>query len=51
MKKVTITIEIPDEMFMALALMAHEQDITFNQLVTNILLEYIEKHEKNVPSL
>jgi len=44
-KRTLVTIEIPDEIFMTLALMAHEQDITFNQLVTNILKEYIEKHE------
>jgi predicted HicB family RNase H-like nuclease len=44
-KKTTITIDIPDDVFITLALMAHEQDITLNQLITNILLEYIEKHE------
>lgn len=39
----TIEIELEDETFAQLALMAHEQDITFNELVTKILKEQIEK--------
>jgi predicted DNA-binding ribbon-helix-helix protein len=38
-----IEIEISEEHFLILAKMAHEKNITLNQLITNILLEYIEK--------
>ena len=34
-----IDIELDDELFMALALEAHKQSITFNELVNNILRE------------
>ena len=37
-----IEVEISDEIFLRLAKMAHEKDITFNQLVNHLLREYIE---------
>lgn len=36
-KKENVDVDLSDETFMALARMAHEQDITINQLVVNIL--------------
>jgi len=40
-----VTIELTDEQFLILAKEAHEQDITFNQLVNKLLRKYIEKEE------
>lgn len=42
-KMVNIDIEIDDASFIFLAKRAHELDITFNQLVVNILKEQIKK--------
>jgi len=45
-----IDVNMTDEVFMAIAKEAHERDITFNQMVTIKLEEYIdliEKKEKN----
>lgn len=41
-----IEVDLSDEQFLALAKMAHEKDITLNQLVTEILREQIESTEK-----
>jgi predicted DNA-binding ribbon-helix-helix protein len=38
-----IEIELSDKDFLVLAKLAHEKDITFNQLVNNILKEAMEK--------
>ncbi len=38
----TVEIDIPDDVFMELARMAHEQNITLNQLCVNILQEYVD---------
>lgn len=38
----TIQIDMSDEDFLCLAKIAHERDITFNQLVNHLLREYIE---------
>jgi len=38
-----ITIDIPDDAFLLIAKMAHENDITINQQIINILKEQIEK--------
>lgn len=40
-KTVDVEIDIPDEVFLALAKIAHEQGITFNELCVNILRDYI----------
>lgn len=41
---VEVEIELPDETLMALALEAHRQDITLNQLILNILEESLQTH-------
>jgi hypothetical protein len=38
----TIEVGLTDEEFLYLAKRAHEQDITLNQLVNNILLQHLE---------
>jgi len=43
-----VEIEMNDDQFMKLALMAHEQDITINQLCNNILKEQIDRMEKDL---
>ena len=47
-KRIQVPIELDDADFMALAKMAHEEDITFNQLIERILRDLIEriKNEK-----
>jgi predicted HicB family RNase H-like nuclease len=40
-----ITINIETDILLKLALMAHEQNITLNQLICNILKEHIQKKE------
>lgn len=39
----TVTLNLPDDVIFQLMLNAHEQDITLNQLVNNILKEELEK--------
>lgn len=41
-----IEIDLTDEEFLQVARMAHERDITFNQMVELILSEAIEKLKK-----
>jgi predicted DNA-binding ribbon-helix-helix protein len=43
-----IEIELSDKDFLVLAKLAHEKDITFNQLVNNILREAMEKENDNL---
>ncbi len=43
-KRETIEIEIEQELLYQLMLRAHEQDITLNQLIENILREYIDQY-------
>ena len=42
-KRETIEIEIEEELLYQLMLRAHEQDITLNQLIENILREYLDQ--------
>lgn len=42
-KRETIEIEIEEEQLFQLMLRAHEKDITLNQLIENILREYIDQ--------
>lgn len=42
-----VRIDLPDDELLQLCLMAHKQDITLNQLVNNILREYIDEHGTN----
>lgn len=51
MTKETIEIKLPKKLLYKLMMMAHEQDITLNQLIENILMETIKEdklstHEK-----
>jgi len=39
----TIEVDLTDEEFLHLARHAHEQDITLNQLVNNILLQHLQE--------
>jgi len=39
----TIDIELSDEEFLRLAKLAHEHDVTFNQLVSGLLRAHIEE--------
>ena len=39
----TIEIDIEQELLYQIMLLAHEQDITLNQLIENILREYIDR--------
>ena len=43
----TIEVDIPDEDFLILAKAAHEQDITLNQFMNNVLIKAIEKENKS----
>ena len=42
-KRETIEIEVEKELLFQLMLRAHEKDITLNQLVENILREYLDQ--------
>ena len=42
-KRETIQVELEQELLYQLMLLAHEQDITLNQLIENILREYIDR--------
>lgn len=42
-KFIEIEIDLTDDEFLILAKLAHEKDITFNELVIEILTEYTEK--------
>lgn len=42
--RTTIQLDLDDELLFQLMLRAHEQDITLNQLVENILREFIERN-------
>ena len=46
METETIQVELSDEEFLHIARLAHEQDITFNQMVIKILEQYILEQEK-----
>jgi predicted DNA-binding ribbon-helix-helix protein len=45
MKKESVSINLEHDLLHTLMLMAHEEDITLNQLVNKILKEYISKEE------
>jgi predicted HicB family RNase H-like nuclease len=42
--RTTIQIDLEDDLLFKLMLKAHEQDITLNQLVENILREFIKNN-------
>ena len=41
-KMVNITIDIPDDVFIFLALEAHKKDVTLNNYINTILRKYVE---------
>jgi hypothetical protein len=43
MEMETVEVDLTDEEFLHIAKLAHEQDITFNQMVAKILEEHIEE--------
>lgn len=46
----TITVDLDQDLLYELMLMAHERDITLNQLVNEVLKSYLEKMEKDTPA-
>lgn len=42
-----VQIDLPDNELLQLCLMAHDRDITLNEMVNNILREYIEEYGSN----
>jgi hypothetical protein len=44
--KESVAVDISDDDLFKLMLMAHEQDITLNQLVSNLLLKEVNKLEE-----
>jgi hypothetical protein len=42
-KRETVEIEIEEQLLYQLMLLAHERDITLNQLIENILREFIDR--------
>ena len=42
--RTTIQLDLDDDLLFQLMLLAHEQDITLNQLVENILREFIKNN-------
>lgn len=47
----TIPVDLSDEEFLSIARMAHERDITFNQMVETILWNYINETKSKIPTL
>lgn len=45
--RVTIKIDLEEDVLYQLMLHAHELDITLNQMVDRILREFIDEHEKS----
>jgi hypothetical protein len=41
----TLNVDMSDEAFLTIAKLAHEKDITFNQMVVNILRKQLKKNE------
>jgi hypothetical protein len=44
-ERVTISFDLPNDMTFILMMQAHKEDITFNQLLENILLAELEKYK------
>jgi len=45
-KKQDVPVDLTDEQFLALAKIAHEKDITINELAEDIIRQEVAKHEK-----
>lgn len=50
METETIEVDLTDEEFLQIARLAHEQDITFNQMVIKILEQHIEEVKRGTHS-
>lgn len=50
MEMETIEVDLTDEEFLHIAKRAHELDITFNQMVSKILEEYMEELKRGTHS-
>ena len=48
--RMEVEIDFPPDLFIALALMAHEDDITLNQLCNKALKEFVDSHPDNTES-
>jgi len=46
----TIELDLRTSEFLRLAMLAHEQDITLNQLINNILQSVVDMHKEQEPS-
>lgn len=44
---VKVELDLSEDLIVQLALLSIERDITINQLIQDILKEYIEKHERS----
>lgn len=47
-KMTTITLDMDDDDLFKLMQMAHEQHITFDQLIQNMLTEFVEQHTDDI---
>ena len=43
----TIELDLDDQELFRLMRLAHEQDITLNQLINNVLQQVVDMHEEN----
>ena len=50
MEMETVEVDLTDEEFLHIARLAHELDITFNQMVAKILEEHIEELKRGTHS-
>ena len=50
MEMKTVEVDLTDEEFLHIARLAHELDITFNQMVSKILEEHIEELKRGTHS-
>lgn len=49
--RVDVPVDLTDDEFLSIAKMAHERDITFNQMVEKILWNYINETKSKIPTL
>lgn len=46
-KMCEIELDLEDDVFIKIAKEAHEKDITFNEMVSELLLEYVNQHKSD----
>lgn len=46
-KLINVEVDLSDETILKLALLAHDRDITLNQMCNALLKDYIQEHERN----